>query len=317
MSSVSENVYIVAYPAYPDDNVWSYRDEFTVNYERRTISPAANPSLVLGSRGGVIKLVPASSPDAIVFASLSPATNENETRSGGADILWDDKPLSRRRQSSEDFLLEPLVGSWNDRKVYYTDLPVYLASQFPMLGTREANTGPQGTMHKLYLPTRTAVYLLRIDGWWGVDLSGWELKDTGPYLGPRLGSNVRIYTKTLEPGYHSLSNTSAMYLFSPEAANDDDVEDNEPGHTFPITIKMITGKEIILDVSTGKSVLKLKQAIEAKEGIPATKQRLLHNGVVLANTEKVSHYDLQRGAQLFLVLQGTEEAGALEEDVGK
>merc|ERR1719491_608936 len=161
-------------------------------------------------------------------------------------------------------------------------------------------------MHKLYLPTRTAVYLLRIDGWWGVDLSGWELKDTGPFLGPRLGSAVRIYAKTLEPGYHSLSNTSAMYLFSPEATNHDDVEDNEPGHTFPITIKMITGKEIILDVSTGKSVLKLKQAIEAKEGIPATTQRLLHNGVALASKEKVSEYDLQRGAQLFLVLQATE-----------
>ena len=40
-----------------------------------------------------------------------------------------------------------------------------------------------------------------------------DLNDVGQYLGNKIGNNVKIYKKLLQPGLHSIDDTSAFYLF--------------------------------------------------------------------------------------------------------
>ena len=87
-------------------------------------------------------------------------------------------------------------------------LPGYLS--FPMFGTRDINTADANF---LYLPRRTAVYMLRKDGWRPVDLDGWTFTgDEGLFLGPQVG-RVKIYKREYDPGRYTIDNNSALYLF--------------------------------------------------------------------------------------------------------
>ena len=87
-------------------------------------------------------------------------------------------------------------------------LPGYLS--FPMLGARDINTAD---VNFLYLPRRTAVYLLRKDSWRTVDLDGWTFTgDEGNFLGPQVG-RIKIYKREYAPGRYQIDNNSALYLF--------------------------------------------------------------------------------------------------------
>ena len=79
-----------------------------------------------------------------------------------------------------------------------------------MLGTSDINTADANF---LYLPRRTAVYMLRKDGWRTVDLDGWTFTgDEGNFLGPQVG-RIKIYKREYNPGRYTIDNNSALYLF--------------------------------------------------------------------------------------------------------
>ena len=115
------------------------------------------------------------------------------------------------RHKSESDKLTKEGKAWGGSKgVYYNDLPQYLSKHFPMKGTRDLNTGDS---NRLYLPTRTLVFMLRNDDWLSVNLTTWiDTRDKGNYLGPVAGT-IRIYKRTFAAGSHTLDNKGAMYLF--------------------------------------------------------------------------------------------------------
>lgn len=82
-----------------------------------------------------------------------------------------------------------------------------------MKGTRDLNTGDS---NRLYLPTRTLVFMLRNDDWLSVNRTTWiNTRDKGNYLGSAAGT-IRIHKRTFAAGYHTLDNKGAMYLFVDE-----------------------------------------------------------------------------------------------------
>lgn len=52
-----------------------------------------------------------------------------------------------------------------------------------------------------------------------------------------------------------------------------------------IKIKLLTGREIKIDVSSDEKVISLKQKIQEEEFFPPTQQKLVYGGKVLTNDE--------------------------------
>jgi hypothetical protein len=46
-----------------------------------------------------------------------------------------------------------------------------------------------------------------------------DLNDVGNFLGTGVGSNVKVYKKRLEAGFHTVDDTSAIYLFQLKGIN--------------------------------------------------------------------------------------------------
>jgi len=69
-----------------------------------------------------------------------------------------------------------------------------------------------------------------------------------------------------------------------------------------IKIKNLGGILIPLDVETGDTVIRLKERIEEKEGIPPEQQRLIFGGKALADEKKIDFYNIQAGNTIHLVL---------------
>ncbi len=102
--------------------------------------------------------------------------------------------------------------SWDNGRVHYEDRLETYGIRLPMVGTTDINTDDSNT---LVLDQRTKVYLLRMDSWRSVDLTGWtDMGIVDSLLGDssKRGS-VKIYYKTLEAGTYVIDNDSAMYLF--------------------------------------------------------------------------------------------------------
>jgi len=72
--------------------------------------------------------------------------------------------------------------------------------------------------------------------------------------------------------------------------------------TMQIKIKNLGGILIPLDVETGDTVIRLKERIEEKEGIPPEQQRLIFGGKALADEKKIDFYNIQAGNTIHLVL---------------
>ena len=70
-----------------------------------------------------------------------------------------------------------------------------------------------------------------------------------------------------------------------------------------IHVKTLTGKIICVRVKKTCRVYKIKEKIQAKEGIPSDQQRLIFAGTQLENRKKMSNYGIGRDDTLSLVLR--------------
>lgn len=69
-----------------------------------------------------------------------------------------------------------------------------------------------------------------------------------------------------------------------------------------IKIKSLTGKIINLHVESSETINQVKQRIQEMEGINPDQQRLIFNGVLLANEVKVTETKIEPGSVLHMVL---------------
>lgn len=69
-----------------------------------------------------------------------------------------------------------------------------------------------------------------------------------------------------------------------------------------VKVKTLTGRDIPVDIEAGDKVVRIKEMMEEKEGIPPAQQRLIFNGSQLNDDATVSELGIQPGASLHLVL---------------
>jgi ubiquitin len=76
----------------------------------------------------------------------------------------------------------------------------------------------------------------------------------------------------------------------------------DEGGAMVIYIKMLTGKTIELDVELADTIWRVKEKIQAMEGIPPVKQHLMYAGKHLRDDPTLRDYNVQRASSLSLVL---------------
>ncbi|KFD54819.1 ubiquitin family protein [Trichuris suis] len=69
-----------------------------------------------------------------------------------------------------------------------------------------------------------------------------------------------------------------------------------------IKVKTLTGKEVELDIEASDKVERIKEKVEAKEGIPPPQQRLIYAGKQMSDEKTAADYKITGGAVLHLVL---------------
>ena len=80
------------------------------------------------------------------------------------------------------------------------------------------------------------------------------------------------------------------------------LESVNPGELFEIYVKTLTGSRIILQVTDSFTISDVKAAVEAKEDIPARKQRLVFSGKPLGDDETVHSAGIPHGGTVFLIV---------------
>jgi len=70
-----------------------------------------------------------------------------------------------------------------------------------------------------------------------------------------------------------------------------------------IFVKTLNGKTITIEVDAEEEVIKIKNKIKDKEGIPPHEQRLIYAGKQLEDNERLSSYNIQRDSTLHLVIR--------------
>ena len=84
-----------------------------------------------------------------------------------------------------------------------------------------------------------------------------------------------------------------------DMAVDDDVEVTR---SRKIKVKMLTGREIDVDVEPTDPVGRIKERVEEQEGIPPEQQRLIFGGKQLADGKTVRESNVTAGSVIHLVL---------------
>ncbi|KAI8808844.1 ubiquitin [Cladochytrium replicatum] len=69
-----------------------------------------------------------------------------------------------------------------------------------------------------------------------------------------------------------------------------------------IKVKTLTGKEIEIDIEPDDKVVRIKQRVEEKEGIPPEQQRLIFGGKQMNDDRTAQDYNIEGGSVLHLVL---------------
>ncbi|KAI9295262.1 ubiquitin [Neoconidiobolus thromboides FSU 785] len=69
-----------------------------------------------------------------------------------------------------------------------------------------------------------------------------------------------------------------------------------------IKIKTLTGREFEFDIEPDDPIMRIKERLEEKEGIPPAQQRLIFGGKQMADDKPASSYGIEGGSVLHLVL---------------
>lgn len=90
--------------------------------------------------------------------------------------------------------------------------------------------------------------------------------------------------------------------------------------TMKITVTLLTGEKITLDVALSDSILKLKSKIQEKEGIQVKQQRLTLEGIVLRDSNIIADYRIYEGSVIILEVikpQSMKVCFVVEYEAGK
>uniref|UniRef100_A0A0D9XM05 Ubiquitin-like domain-containing protein n=1 Tax=Leersia perrieri TaxID=77586 RepID=A0A0D9XM05_9ORYZ len=69
-----------------------------------------------------------------------------------------------------------------------------------------------------------------------------------------------------------------------------------------VKVKTLTGKEVVVSIEESETVARIKEQIEATEGIPPAQQTLIHGGRQLADDMIVEMCNIRHGSELHLAL---------------
>lgn len=69
-----------------------------------------------------------------------------------------------------------------------------------------------------------------------------------------------------------------------------------------VKVKTLTGRDILVDIEPTDRIVRIKEMMEEKEGIPPSQQRLIFNGSQLDDDKSVGESGITAGASLHLVL---------------
>uniref|UniRef100_A0A0E0F0I1 Ubiquitin-like domain-containing protein n=1 Tax=Oryza meridionalis TaxID=40149 RepID=A0A0E0F0I1_9ORYZ len=69
-----------------------------------------------------------------------------------------------------------------------------------------------------------------------------------------------------------------------------------------VKVKTLTGKEVEVSIEATETVARIKEQVEATEGIPPAQQTLIYGGRQLADDMTAEMCDLRHGSELHLVL---------------
>lgn len=69
-----------------------------------------------------------------------------------------------------------------------------------------------------------------------------------------------------------------------------------------VRVKTLTGRDILIDVEPSDKIMRIKEMMEEKEGIPPLQQRLIFNGSQLDDDRTIQESGIAAGASLHLVL---------------
>ena len=126
-------------------------------------------------------------------------------------ILWNSASLTKRQyEKKRDLKWEVTIPPFN---WYYTNFPDRISNLFPMYGTQDINTNEANELEVKDEAVIAFMITKNIGNWFTVPINGWEIVDTGSFLGPE-STDIILYEKFLKPGIYSIDNNSSYYLFT-------------------------------------------------------------------------------------------------------